>query len=188
MNIEVKKGSILIANPDGTDQNFMRTVVLICEHSERGALGLILNRELRMTVQEVFLEHSQWVDHNKKLFFGGPVDTNKIFYLHREHEDNIHDCKKICDGVYLGANEECFNSLLENENSDDDIFRLYLGCSCWAGGQLENEIKMNFWTVGNANENIVFYPQPDNIWWYILRSIGITDPESPCENIDKNLN
>ena len=188
MEIDVGRGSILIANPQGTDPNFMQTVVLICEHSKRGALGLILNKTLGKKGQEIFVSSVNSQAKDKEIFFGGPVDTNNMFYLHGNFKNEAHNCVKICEGVYLGSNQGCFNEFMSRKNVSDNIFRLYLGCACWSGGQLESEIEMKCWTVGTATENMVFYPSPDNIWWNILRSISTIDPEFPYDNAEPILN
>ncbi|MBM4053737.1 MAG: YqgE/AlgH family protein [Planctomycetes bacterium] len=188
MEIDVGKGSILIANPHGTDQNFMETVVLICEHSKKGAFGLIVNKTLGKKGQEIIIPSLDAQANDKELFFGGPVDTNKMYYLHGNYKNEAHDCEKICEGVYLGSNQKCLNEFISRRNVSDDIFRLYLGCAGWSGGQLEYEIEMKCWTVGTATENIVFYPYPDKIWWNILRSISNIDPEFPCDSAEPILN
>ncbi|MDR4509123.1 MAG: YqgE/AlgH family protein [Candidatus Brocadiaceae bacterium] len=171
MSTFLKKGTYLIANPEGTDPNFMRTVVLVCDHNEQGAFGLILNRTLEITISQILPNNPHAIERNELIYFGGPVETSKLFCLHGNQRNNIYNCDKICDGVYLGTNQACLNDWLISDHIHNG-FRLYLGYSGWAGGQLENEIEMNYWIVGPANGNIVFYPNPENIWWYILHNIG----------------
>lgn len=188
MGINLGKGTYLIANPDGMDQNFTKTVVLICDHhNDRGTFGLIVNRELDITVSEALPEHPNTADPAKKVFFGGPVETSKLFCLHAEHKKKAHSCEKICDGVYLVSNQGCMDDLMANHNANMP-FRLYMGCASWAPGQLEDELKMKFWTVGDANANIVFYQKPEILWWYILRFVSAYDPESPTGLSHPTLN
>ena len=67
------------------------------------------------------------------------------------------------------------DDLMANHNANVS-FRLFMGCASWAPGQLEEELKMKFWTVGDANANIVFYQKPEILWWYILRFVSSYDP------------
>jgi putative transcriptional regulator len=177
MDNHIGKGTYLIANPHGTDQNFMKTVVLICDHNKNGTFGLILNKTINLAEAHSITTETHLPDI-KEYFFGGPVDTSKLFCLHGSKMNHVCSCGKICDGVHLLSSQDCLDSLLAEKNSETP-FRLYLGCACWSPGQLEDEIKMNFWSTGPANHNIVFYPNPDKIWWYILRFISNYDPESP---------
>ncbi len=188
MGINLGKGTYLIANPDGLDQNFTKTVVLICDHHrDRGTFGLIVNRELDITISEALPVYPNAVDPAKKIFFGGPVETGKLFCLHASHKKKAHPCAMICDGVYLVSNQECMDDLITNGNAGVP-FRLYMGCASWSPGQLEEEIRMKFWTVGDANANIVFYQKPEVLWWYILRFVSAYSPESPTGLSHPTLN
>ena len=177
MGSTLDKGTFLIANPSLQDSNFVKTVILICEHNKNGAFGLILNRASSIDISQIFPESADIKDIEKKIFFGGPVDTSKLFCLHGVHDNKSHDCESICNGVYLGSNQDCLEDLLSNDN-DDDSFRLYLGCACWSEGQLDNELDINAWIVGPANAELVFYPNPDKIWWYVSQFIDGFNSES----------
>ena len=187
MDSTLGKGTFLIANPYLTDPNFIKTVVLLCEYNERGAFGLILNRASNINISQIFPNDLRIKGNNNKMFYGGPVDTSKLFCLHAMHDSKIHKCEKICNGVYLGSNEDCLNDLLAHNNGNNS-FRLYLGCACWAEGQLDDELKMNTWIVGPANDNLVFYPNPNNIWWYVSQFIDGFGPESAIEPSEPILN
>ena len=87
MGINLGKGTYLIANPDGLDQNFTKTVVLICDHHrDRGTFGLIVNRGVRYYHIRGASRISQCGGSCKKIFFGGPVETGKLFCLHASHK------------------------------------------------------------------------------------------------------
>ena len=182
MNDVIKRGSFLISNPYITDDNFVKSVVLICEYNERGAFGLVLNRPLNLTVDQILPGKRNPDGKNKRIFYGGPVDKSKLFCLHTNFNDNSHCCEKICEDVFLGGSQGCLNDLMAGKNQEDSFYRLYIGCSCWSEGQLENELDMKVWTVGPANENLVFYPNPDKIWWYVSQFIYGADPVDPSLN------
>jgi len=187
MGNTLSKGTFLIANPYLSDPNFLKTVILICEHNERGAFGLILNRASHIDISQIFPDNPKIKNENKKIFFGGPVDTSKLFCLHSEHKNKDHNCSSICKGVYLGSNQDCLDDLLSNSNNCS-CFRLYLGCACWSEGQLDSELNMNAWIVGPANEELVFYPNPDKIWWYVSQFIDGINPESSIKPSEPILN
>lgn len=187
MGATLSKGTFLIANPYLTDPNFIKTVVLICEHNERGAFGLILNRKSNINISQIFPDSPNAAGKDKKIFRGGPVDTSKLFCLHGIYNNKVHNCEIICNGVYLGCNQDCLNDLFSNDKSCNS-FRLYLGCACWSKGQLDNELNMNAWIVGPANSNLVFYPNPDKIWWYVSQFIDGFNPESSIEPSEPILN
>ncbi len=178
MSVSVGKGTFLIANPNIMDPNFVKTVVLICEYNEHGAFGLVLNRNSNVDIAHIFTDIPGVSAKHKNIYFGGPVDTNKIFCLHNNRAyGKKYDCEAICDDVYLGSHKDCITNLAASKDAKD-IFRLYLGCSCWSEGQLENEIDMHVWIVGPANSDLVFYPNTDQIWWYVSRFIDGFDHEA----------
>lgn len=187
MRDTLSKGTFLIANPYLNDPNFLKTVVLICEHNDDGAFGLILNRASNVNLSQIFQGDPDADRLDKKIFFGGPVDTCKLFCLHGKHDNDSHKCESVCNGVYLGSSQECLEDLLVG-NNEPAGFRLYLGCACWSKGQLDDELGMNAWIVGPANSNLVFYPNPDKIWWYVSNFIDGFDPESSIEPSDPILN
>ncbi len=182
MNNYISKGVFLISNPYVPDSNFYKTVVFICEYNESGAFGLILNRPLDVTTDQIIPDSVELIGSNRKIYIGGPVDTDKIFCLHGDYKDSRHDCERICENVYLGSTKECFKSSMSSADLDDSFCRIYLGCSCWSEGQLETELEMNLWTVGKANEKLVFYPNPDRIWWNVSHFANGPDITNPILN------
>ena len=169
------------------DQNFTKTVVLICDHhNDRGTFGLIVNRELDITVSEALPEHPNTADPAKRCFSEARLRRTSCF-ASMPNTKKAHSCEKVCDGVYLVSNQACMDDLMANHNANMS-FRLFMGCASWAPGQLEEELKMKFWTVGDANANIVFYQKPEILWWYILRFVSSYDPESPTGLSHPTLN
>lgn len=183
MDISISKGTFLISNPYVTDPNFYQTVVLICEYNERGSFGVILNRPLELTADDIVPESIDILGSCEKIYFGGPVNTNKIFCLHGTLEKSEeHQCEKVCENVYFGATRKCFNHLTDTGRTADSFRRIYMGCACWIAGQLESELEMNLWTIGPANDKLVFYPDADKIWWNVSHFVDGTDLTNPILN------
>lgn len=178
----ISKGTFLISNPYITDDNFYKTVVLICEYNECGAFGLILNKPMEVLADQVITDSNDILGSGKKLYFGGPVDTNRIFCLHGNYNNSDHKCEEICKNVFMGSSKECFKSMQEQGRTEDSFRRIYLGCSCWGDGQLEGELDMNLWTVGPANDKLVFYPDPSVIWWNVSHFASGPDIINPNLN------
>ncbi len=170
------KGSFLIANPRLQDPNFNRTVVLMCEYNEEGAFGLIVNRAMDLSVSEVLKDNPKAIGNKKKVFSGGPVQTNHLLYLHNkdqsQNKGQAAHSKMICDGVSLGGDTNDLDNILSNNHSEEVSYRLFLGSAGWAADQLDEELKVNSWVVCPAKENFIFDPEPEKLWQKVLRSLG----------------
>lgn len=146
------------------------TVVLICEYSEEGAFGLVVNRPLDIPVSEALKDNPNASNNENKIFCGGPVQKSHMLYLH--NDSLTEKSNKICEGVYLGGDINFLNSLLINNEEQNVSYRLYAGNSGWGAGQLDDEMKLNSWIICPASENFVFHPEPNKIWRQVLRSMG----------------
>lgn len=164
------KGIFLVAAPSLRDPNFRQTVILLCEHSPEGALGVVVNRPTAMVVSEALAQIPVLEGQHHVLFSGGPVQPNQVLLLYRlTHEPS--DTHHIFDGVYLGGDVQVVERLLI-QSTGRESFRAYVGYSGWAPGQLENEMKTGSWITMPADPSIVFEKDPAQIWPDILRSLG----------------
>lgn len=137
------KGRLLIASPDLGDPNFVRTVILICEHTPDGALGLVLNRPSDVRLEQVMPELDGAGFLQEPLRQGGPVQTDSIFIL---HDDEGGGGEEIADTVHFAADMGVLGHLLTRAGDDDaPSVRLYAGYAGWAGGQLEFEMSQDSW-------------------------------------------
>lgn len=147
----------LIAMPNMVDPYFARSLTLVCEHSEQGALGVVINRPLDMDLQTLFerlnleLEPSEL--HDMPVYFGGPVQTDRGFVLHKPAGPWS---STLSFGSEIGMTTS--RDILEAVGSGNGPQRLLvtLGYSGWAAGQLEHEIKQNAWLTVPASEEIIF--------------------------------
>lgn len=159
-------GHLLTASRDLRDPNFLRSVVLLLEHGEQGALGVVLNRIGDRTVSEVWQEiDAQPCGCEQLLNLGGPV-TGPLIALHTSEE--ISD-KQVLPGIYMSLQRDEIDHLVRQH---DEPFRLYSGNSGWGGGQLEEEMQTGGWLNTPAQANDIF-ADPDVLWHNITSRIGL---------------
>lgn len=193
----IRAGQLLLSEPFMFDENFRRTVVLICEHSEEtGTVGLIVNKPVKLRLNEIIDEFPPF---KGKMFLGGPVGTDTIQFIHTVG-DMMEGSIKIAEGLYWGGNFEQLKVLVEDGNkarkkegenvlriTADDI-HFYLGYSGWSQGQLEEELRSNSWIIADATQQYIFQIAPDNLWKEVMKNMGgVYDtmsgyPENPMLN------
>src|SRR6187401_2401970 len=130
-------GILLIADPFLKDPNFLRTVVLLCEHQEQGSFGFVLNKQIEQTLDELITDME---GHRLPVYYGGPVQMNSIHFLH-QYPDLIPGGHEVLNGVYWGGNFESMLSNIKLNNIDFDKVRFFIGYSGWGSGQLDDEMK-----------------------------------------------
>ncbi len=136
---------------------FAQSLIYICDHDERGALGLIVNRQLDMTLNDILKEMKipTTQTYPAAIYDGGPVDPTHGLVLHQVTQD------KAWPGTYRFSHDICISSSKEilqaiaNNNGPED-FLLILGHSGWGPGQLEEELAKNTWLSVPADLDIIF--------------------------------
>ena len=162
------KGKLLVANPALEDPNFDRTVVLVLEHHDEGAVGVILNRPSETAVEEVLPLWASVAAEPAVVFVGGPVAPGSAIGL---------GCGSLPSGdgegftVVLGAVGVLDLSLGPDELEVDDV-RVFSGYAGWSPGQLDEEIKRDAWLAHPASVDLIFHAKPDELWQMILRQKG----------------
>lgn len=165
------KGSLLIANPVLPDPNFSRTVVLLCNHDDKGSFGLVINRTAQLEASEVF-SHIDVLDAYKgKIYVGGPVSQSMVFFLCRSSLE-IPELDTICEGVHLGSSLDTLETVYPLVEDPERNIRFYLGYSGWSGGQLAGEMEQRSWLIQDAQERFVFGDPEDQIWPEVVNSLG----------------
>lgn len=167
---EPQKGSLLLSEPFMLDQNFERSVILICEHNMNdGTVGMILNHRSVMVLADI-MEGIE--DVNVPLYLGGPVHQNTLFFIHRAY-DRLYSGSLISDDMYWGGNFELLKELINNKEIAADEFKLFLGYSGWSPKQLEQEINQNSWAVHNSFAmDLAFIADGEDLWKNALISLG----------------
>lgn len=166
---KIGAGKLLLSEPFMYDENFRRTVVLICSHDEEnGTMGIILNRPINVQLNEVV---DGFPFFKAKLFLGGPVATDTLQFLH-SMGDEIEGSIKLSEHVYWGGNFEQIRTMINTGSVKADDIRFYLGYSGWAAGQLLQELKSNSWIVAKANYRHVFQSDSNLLWRQIMKELG----------------
>jgi putative transcriptional regulator len=164
----VSKGNILISEPYLGDDNFERTVILLCEHNEEGTVGFILNRPTVITLDSVVPD----IHHCKEtLFIGGPVQQDSLHFIYR-NEEYLEGSMEIAENLFWGGDYDQLVSLINHKQISLKDFRFFLGYSGWAPGQLAEEMSKNSWIVGNADVNDWFDTTPEELWRNLLKGMG----------------
>lgn len=166
MEMESLKGQLLIAGPTLVDPNFWRTVVLIGEHNEEGALGVVLNRPATVTVDEAAPALSPLVHQGESVFIGGPVQPESAVVLADvEHPDFAGLIVFGSIGFLMG---EVDPQALDGVRRA----RVFAGYAGWGAGQLEAEMEDESWIVEPAWPEDVFTDQPEGLWSSVLHRKG----------------
>ncbi len=166
--LEPSTGILLIAEPFLKDPNFMRTVVLLCDHQAEGSFGFVLNKDIKHTLDELVPE----LEGVKiPIFFGGPVQPDTLHFLHT-CPDQIPGSYEVTDGIYRGGDFEIIKSLLKKNQLDPGNIRFYIGYSGWGSNQLNEELKGKSWITAMAKKNLVFLHKPEDIWKESLKLLG----------------
>jgi putative transcriptional regulator len=162
------RGQLLIAGPPLLDPNFWRTVVLVVEHSEEGALGLVLNRPSETTVGEAVEELGELVGEDERLFIGGPVQPSAVIVL-AEFEDPSDAALMAFDDVgVLGTASDGPEHLSVGVREA----RAFVGHAGWGAGQLDAELERDDWILEPATLQDVFSTQPLELWSSVLTRKG----------------
>jgi putative transcriptional regulator len=163
------RGHLLISVPDTGDDNFDRTVVLILEHDESGALGVVLNRPSETAIDEHLPFLGVPVASPAVFFVGGPVSIGGLLALGRVGADAPAQDVTPIIGPLVAIDPE---ALLEERISGIDLMRLYTGYSGWAPGQLDAELAAGAWHVAEAHPDDVLCADPEALWRSVMRRQG----------------
>lgn len=164
---------ILIAAPELNDPNFHRSVILMVEHDEKGAFGLVINRPMETTVTELLspLKIQYTGSSDKRAFLGGPVGQNHICFLHSS-KYGWDATINVTDSINLSFSLEGLRELSEAAEED---FYVFVGSSGWGPSQLEAEMSKGTWFSHDITPELLFDTLPDRMWEQAFRSMGI-DP------------
>ena len=147
----------LIAMPHMADPYFSRTLTYICEHNDQGALGVVINRPIDMTLGALFDRLSLTLSSESlgkaPVFFGGPVQTDRGFVLHQPVGE-WHSTLRVRDSLGLTTSKDILEAV--GKGSGPAKMLVTLGYSGWAAGQLEHELGQNAWLTVEAGEQIIF--------------------------------
>jgi putative transcriptional regulator len=147
----------LIAMPNMVDPYFTRTLTFVCEHNDQGALGIVVNRPIDMTLQALFerlsLTLSDRTLADSPIYFGGPVQTDRGFVLHVP-AGNWQSTLRVRDAIGLTTSKDILEAVGRGEGPTKML--VTLGYAGWSAGQLEHELSQNAWLTVEAKDAIMF--------------------------------
>ena len=166
--------TFLVAMPQLQDPNFAKAVVLLCEHNEDGAMGLVVNNETETRASEIVdFEPPPRNDSGLEVSIGGPVDPARGWLvLSEKYEDAV----EIAEGVYLSASSDLLRDLVEG-NRPDCRCRFLVGYAGWGPKQLDQELTDSAWLTVPLNRHLLFDAPADDVWELAIRQLGI-DPHA----------
>ncbi|MBX2817144.1 MAG: YqgE/AlgH family protein [Saprospiraceae bacterium] len=170
--VEVLKGHVLLAEPFMMDPNFRRSAVVLCEHDDEGTVGFIMNKPLDIRIEDLI---SNFPDFETDLYYGGPVSTDTIHYMHNVG-DMLDESIKVGRGVYWGGDFEKLKFLIDSRLIKPSNIRFFVGYSGWSPGQLDQELSAGSWMVSDMHSNFLFKSDALSLWERILS--GMKDPYS----------
>lgn len=166
----------LLAMPTLADPNFAQAVTYVCEHTENGAMGLIVNRSADLTLGDILQQLELTTNRpeiaNTPVYYGGPVQQDCGFILHRpaaQWESSL----RVTDDIAITTSRDILAALAAGEGPTD--FLITLGYAGWGAGQLEQEVADNAWLTAPADSAILFHTPLAKRWHSAARLIGV-DP------------
>ena len=151
----------LIAMPGMADDNFAGSVVYLCEHTERGALGLVINKPIDINLRNLFekveinLDSQELAD--QPVYYGGPEQTERGFVLHEKQLDGTgpyNSTMSVRGGLEMTTSKDVLEALAEGSGPKKVL--ITLGYSGWQAGQLEDELGRNGWLTVDADPAVIF--------------------------------
>lgn len=167
-NVLPSRGKILISEPFLADHMFGRSVVLLIDHTDEGSMGLILNKQYPLCLNDIIedLAHLDLIP----LYKGGPMAPDTLFYIHRL--PHITGALPIEKGLYLNGNFEEIKRYLAEGNPSKGFIRFFLGYSGWEGRQLTKELEEDTWLVSKSEQAFLMNTEIKETWKEALLKLG----------------
>ncbi|WP_042368990.1 YqgE/AlgH family protein [Bacteroides neonati] len=167
-NVLPSQGKILISEPFLCDVTFRRSVVLLVDHTNEGTMGLIINKELPLSLNHLIHEF-KYID-TIPLFKGGPICTDTLFYLHTLPD--IPEAFQVNQELYINGNFDAIKRYILQGNPVEGKIRFFLGYSGWQYEQLEREITENSWMISKEKASYLLTEESKDMWRKSLEKLG----------------
>lgn len=166
--------TLLVAMPQLLDPNFSRTVILLCEHREEGAMGLVVNRCMDTLASAIVpLDIPEEEDSGMQVWCGGPVDPIRGWLLTC---DNLGDGVEVSDGLFLSASRELLQRVMKDRVLARRC-RFLVGYAGWGPRQLDSELAASAWLTVPVDKDLMFDTPGEAMWEVAIRQLGI-DPNA----------
>lgn len=167
-NVLPSRGRILISEPFLRDATFGRSVILLVDHTDEGSMGLVINKQLPLFLNDIIMEF-KYLDEIP-LYKGGPIATDTLFYLHTLSD--IPGSISISKGLYLNGDFDEIKKYILQGNKISECIRFFLGYSGWDSEQLNNEIRENTWLVSEEEKSYLMKNNIKDMWRTALEKLG----------------
>lgn len=162
-------GDLLISEPFLQDENFVRSVVLLCEHNAEGSFGLVINKPSILKLGEL-IEELSFLE--KEVFVGGPVEQNTLHFIYLG-DSQLEGSISLGKNLWWGGD---FDSLVEKLKTglfNPDSIRFFLGYSGWGESQLKDELDEETWIICRSDIDLhTFEYTPEELWRNLLKNMG----------------
>ena len=169
------QNQLLVAMPSLADPNFSHSVTLVCEHNERGALGLVINRPLEMRMSEVLdqlsLESDDATLRDMPVLAGGPVQRDRGFVLHRPGPRGWESTMRVSDTLHVTTSRDVLAAMAKSDGPRQAV--IALGYAGWEAGQLDEELLQNAWLTVPCDDSLIFELPFEQRWHAAARLLGI---------------
>lgn len=172
---------VLLAIPSMNNYRFGNSVIYICEHDTNGAIGLIINKKINSLSLKDLIENgkggrSSTIDNKDPLYFGGPIGVGRGFVLH-SMDKSFKGTAQLSHYAGLTSTVDILNAITEKKGPEK--FLVMIGFMKWGYGELESEIKQNYWIVQESSSKFIFDTPPTEKWSVAMKKFGI----SSCINV-----
>lgn len=182
--IEPGKGRILVSEPYLADPNFERTIILMCEHSQDGSFGFVLNKPSLAKIGDV-MDDLKNID--APVYVGGPVQQDTLHFIHQCGD--LENAVEISDGIFWGGDFESLLVKLDTRQVEIEDVKFFLGYSGWSAGQLDEELKVDSWIVSKqVNKELIFETSHHDMWQKALKAMGGRFSVYSNYPVDPNMN
>lgn len=161
-------GRLLISEPSLPDENFERSVILLCAHDDEGSFGFIMNKPSDTLVETVFEGYPL---PDQPAFVGGPVGLDTLHFVHRFQ--GLEGAQELLPGIFWGGDADEIRELALMGKCGEDHVRFLLGYSGWGPGQLEEELREKSWIVSDKFDvELMFSTAAEHMWTAALKHLG----------------
>jgi putative transcriptional regulator len=174
-SIDNLKHHFLLAMPQMNDQYFGQSVCYICDHTEHGSMGLVINKPTNVSLVDIFHElainvSSDSMKNSLAVMQGGPVSLEHGFVLYNGASNNVENTE-IAQGVRLSTSKEILVNIAQGTGPDNAL--ICLGYAGWEAGQLEAEIADNAWLTVEADDTLLFHTPAEDIAKQAASKLGV---------------
>ncbi len=163
----------LIATPAIKDPIFASSLVYMCEHSESGSMGLVINHETSQILDDVFQQLDIQCENdtikNQPVYVGGPVQLEQGFVLH-SNAGHWQNSVEVSNGIHLTSSLDILQAVANGKGPQD--YLVILGFSGWASGQLESELQQNSWLTASCDADLLFHQKSEDKWQVAFDTLG----------------